>query len=65
MKVKLPNKRTLFTRKETTLLVEIDKVGWATVGYLGSDSGLLIDKDMWPAFVKLVMEVDREMRRKK
>lgn len=41
--------------------LEVNGPGWVTIGYLGSDRGLLIDRDEWDAFIALVGEINEQV----
>ena len=63
MNVKHPDgKRTIVMVDKLGIIADIetgvDEPGWVTIGYVGSDRGLLVDVDEWEAFVNLVGEID-------
>lgn len=41
--------------------LEVNGLGWVTIGYIGSDRGLLIDRGEWDAFVGLVGEINEQV----
>lgn len=41
--------------------LEVNGPGWVTIGYIGSDRGLLIDRGEWDAFVGLVGEINEQV----
>ena len=41
--------------------LEVNGPGWVTIGYLGSDRGLMIDRDEWDAFLSLVGEINEQV----
>lgn len=41
--------------------LEVNGPGWVTIGYLGSERGLLIDRVEWDAFVGLVGEINEQV----
>lgn len=41
--------------------LEVNGPGWVTIGYLGSDRGLMIDRDEWDAFIALVGEINEQV----
>ena len=41
--------------------LEVNGPGWVTIGYLGSDRGLMIDRYEWDAFISLVGEINEQV----
>lgn len=41
--------------------LEVNGPGWVTIGYLGSDRGLMIDRDEWDAFMQLIVEINEQV----
>jgi hypothetical protein len=41
--------------------LEVNEPCWVTIGYLGSDRGLIIDRDEWDAFIALVSEINEQV----
>ena len=63
MNVKHPDgKRTIVMVDRLEMIGDIstciEETGWVTIGYVGSDRGLLVDIYEWEAFVNLVSEID-------
>lgn len=64
-----PDERTMiFMQTSTNLLAEMELIGpgWVSFGFIGGDQRLLVDVDEWPAFFKMVNEIDaaRHQRRR-
>lgn len=63
MNIKHPNgENTIVMVENLGLLADIeigkDYPGWVTIGYVGSNNGLIVDNDEWESFVNLVGEID-------
>lgn len=41
--------------------LEVNGPGWVTIGHLGSDRGLMIDRDEWDAFIALIGEINEQV----
>lgn len=64
MRVTHPDGNTdLFMVDGTPFLaeLEVNGPGWVTIGILGADRGLLIDRDEWDAFFALVGEINKQV----
>lgn len=62
MKVEHPDGKTLvFLQKGTGFMGSFNDC-WVTIGYPGGNFQLLVDEDEWPAFFKMVLEIDEAMK---
>lgn len=64
MRVTHPDGNTdLFMVDGTRCMAELELhgPGWVTIGYLGSDRALLIDRDEWDAFMTLIGDVNEQV----
>lgn len=46
--------------KDTPIMgiLEVNGPGWVTIGYLGSERSLIVDRNEWDAFIDLVKEIN-------
>ena len=56
-KIKL-TQRTIYIEDGVSPLVEVDDVGWISVGYLGQDSLLLFEKEEFKRFCQFLLEIN-------
>ena len=59
--------KTVVAVEGTQYLGEVDsEIGWVTIGYIGSDQGVMFSGyDEWAAFVKLIQETDEVVQSKR
>ncbi len=59
--------KTVIAVEGMQCLGEVDsEIGWITIGYIGSDEGVMLyGYDEWAAFVKLIQETDEVVQSKR
>ena len=58
-------RKHIIVRNDTDMVVEIDARHdplWIAISTIGA-TGLLLDQNDWPAFVRLVTDADKQVRR--